>query len=103
MSRRGLETHKSGQPEHQTNTNSRRRQKANKEKRWTFMMLKNESLARTIGAVLRITVRIPRNGLPNFTHISAMFAGMGGKDDIMGNRCGDWPREHREELPNFPT
>lgn len=52
-------------------------------------MIRKESLARTSGAVLRITVKIPRNGFAKVTHISAMFGGMGGKDDIMGNRRED--------------
>lgn len=61
---------------------------------------KERIAARTSGAVLRVTVRIPRKGLTQLTHIWAMFGGMGGKDDITGSRCGDGA--HRmEELPDL--
>ena len=53
------------------------------------VMIKSKILGHTSGAVLGILVRIPRKAWHNVTHISAMFGGMGGKDDIMESRCGD--------------
>jgi hypothetical protein len=56
--------------------------------------------ARTSGAVLRLTVRIQERVRHSVTHISAMFGGMGGKDDIMGSRCG-YRARGMDELPSL--
>jgi len=61
---------------------------------------KEVTVARTSGAVLKTTVRIPRKDLrDNVTHIRATCGGIGGRDDIMKETGRQRSRSWQLKMP----